>query len=199
MTGKRIGYIRVSTPEQNPDRQLEGVILDKKFIEYASAKNMDRPQLKFMMDYVREDDTIYVHSMDRLARNVKDLRNLVDNLISKKVQIHFLKENLIFDGVDNPMSNLMLSLMGAFAEFEHAFIMERQREGIEAAKKSKKFKGGHDKLNVDQIEFIKNLLAQRKSIGQISRDLGVCRVTLYKFLYRHQLKQKSTTKTKNEN
>lgn len=84
MTGKRIGYIRVSTVEQNPDRQLEKVQLDKKFIDYASAKSQDRPQLQAMLEFAREDDVIIVHSMDRLARNLRDLKELVDELVSRK-------------------------------------------------------------------------------------------------------------------
>ena len=125
MSGKRIGYIRVSTTDQNPDRQLENIPLDKKFIDYASAKSTNRPQLKSMLEFVREDDIIIVHSMDRLARNLKDLKDLVDGLVTRKIQVHFLKENLQFSGENSATSNLVLHLMGAFAEFEYAFIREK--------------------------------------------------------------------------
>lgn len=182
MTGKRIGYIRVSTTDQNPDRQLENIQLDKKFIDYASAKSTNRPQLKAMLDFVREDDIIIVHSMDRLARNLKDLKELVDSLVSKKVQVHFLKENLQFTGENSATSNLVLHLMGAFAEFEYAFIRERQREGIEIAKKKGKFRGTTKKLNAEKIEILKNDLKTRKSKTQIASDLGISRFTLYRYI-----------------
>ena len=115
MTGKRIGYIRVSTLEQNPERQLENIPLDKKFIEYATARSTDRPQLKAMLDFIREDDIVMVHSMDRLARNLIDLRSLVDKMVSNKIQVCFIKENLTFGEKENPISMLLLSIMGAFA------------------------------------------------------------------------------------
>ena len=182
MTGKRIGYIRVSAGDQNPERQLESIPLDKKFVDYSSAKSTDRPQLKAMLEFVREDDIVIVHSMDRLARNLKDLRNLVDKLIEKSIQVQFIKENLIFSGNDNPTSNLMLSLIGAIAEFEHAFIKERQREGIVIAKKKGKFSGRKKKLDESKIEILKKELQTRKSISQISKELGVSRVTLHRYI-----------------
>jgi len=183
MTGKRIGYIRVSTFEQNPGRQLEGIPVDKKFIEYASAKNTARPQLQLMLDFVREDDIILVHSMDRLARNVRDLHQLVDHLLEKKVQIQFIKENLTFNGEDCSMSRLMLSLFGAFAEFEYAFIRERQREGIAEAKKAGKFIGGKKKLDDEKVALIIHRLeTTRDSKNKIARDFGIHRRTLYKYL-----------------
>lgn len=182
MTGKRIGYIRVSTVEQNPDRQLESITVDKKFIDYASAKSTNRPQLRSMLEFVREDDVIFVHSMDRLARNLKDLKDLVDELISKKIQVHFLKENLQFSGENSATSNLVLHLMGAFAEFEYAFIRERQREGIEIAKKKGKFKGTTKKLDAAKIEIMKKDLLTRKTKTQIAIDLGISRFTLYRYM-----------------
>lgn len=182
MTGKRIGYIRVSTVDQNPDRQLENIPLDKKFIDYASAKSTNRPQLAAMLDFVREDDVIVVHSMDRLARNLKDLKELVDNFIAKRIQVHFLKENIQFSGENSALANLMLHMMGAFAEFEYAFIKERQREGIEVAKKKGKFRGTTKKLNAEKIEILKQELLTRKSKSQIAVDLGISRFTLYRYI-----------------
>lgn len=183
MPGKRIGYIRVSTIDQNPDRQLEKIQLDKKFIDYASAKSTDRPNLKLLLEFVREDDVVIVHSMDRLARNLKDLKNLVDHFIGLGVEVQFVKENLIFKGENSPYSMLMLHLMGAFAEFEHAFIRERQREGIEIAKRKGKFKGGTRKLNGDKIELLKTqMTTTRKTKSQIAKDLGISRKTLYGYL-----------------
>jgi len=183
MTGKRIGYIRVSTTDQNPDRQLEHVDLDKRFIEYASAKSTNRPQLKAMLEFVREDDTVVVHSMDRLARNLHDLKHLVDSLVSKKIQVHFVKENLIFSGENSATSNLVLHLMGAFAEFEYAFIHERQREGIEIAKKRGRFKGRKKKLDDAKVEDLRiRLLCTRESKTKIAKDLGISRFTLYRYI-----------------
>jgi len=184
MTGKRIGYIRVSTTDQNPDRQLESIPLDKKFIDYASAKSTNRPQLTAMLEFVREDDIVIVHSMDRLARNVKDLKSLVDDLLQKKIQIHFMKENLQFQGQNSALANLMLHMMGAFAEFEYAFIRERQREGIEIAKKKGKFKGMTKKLDSEKVEILKKDLLTRKSKTQIALDLGISRFTLYRYMAR---------------
>jgi DNA invertase Pin-like site-specific DNA recombinase len=135
MTGKHIGYIRVSTIEQNLERQLEGIKLDRSFVDKVSGKSVDRPALQEMLAYVRDGDTIIVHSMDRLARNVDDLRQIVNGLTAKQVKVKFIKEALEFTGEDSPISNLLLSVMGAFAEFERTLIKERQMEGIELAKK----------------------------------------------------------------
>ncbi len=182
MSGKRIGYIRVSTPDQNPDRQLENIQLDKKFIEFSSAKSTNRPELQSMLDFVREDDIVIVHSMDRLARNLKNLKSLVDGLVSRKIQVHFIKENLQFSGENSATSNFILNIMGAFAEFEHAFILERQREGIEIAKKKGRFRGTKKKLNDEKIQILKNELLTRKSKTQIALELGVSRFTLYRYI-----------------
>ena len=134
MKGQRIGYIRVSSIDQNPDRQLEGVEIDRVFIDKVSAKDVSRPELQNLLSFAREGDTIVVHSMDRLARNLDDLRSIVKSQTEKGIQIEFIKEGLTFSGEDSPMATLLLSVMGAFAEFERALIKERQREGIELAK-----------------------------------------------------------------
>lgn len=195
MTGKRIGYIRVSTLDQNPERQLENITLDKKFIDHASAKSTDRPQLKLMLEFAREDDIIIIHSMDRLARSLKDLKELVDSLVSRKIEVHFIKENLKFSAIDSAFSNLILHLMGAFAEFEYAFIRERQREGIELAKKKGKFKGGAKKLNAAKIEILKSDLITRKTKTQIALDLGISRLTLYRYI--EKINEKEPKKNEN--
>jgi len=127
--GKRVGYIRVSTIDQNTDRQLEGVEIDKRFTDKASGKDTQRPQLQAALEYLRDGDVLVVHSMDRLARNLDDLRRIVLGLIKRGVVVEFEKERLTFASEDNAMSNLLLSVMGAFAEFERALIRERQREG----------------------------------------------------------------------
>ena len=112
--GKLIGYIRVSSVDQNPERQLEGITVDKKFIDYVSGKSIKRPQLEKLIEYAREGDEIIVHSMDRLARNLDDLRKLVRDFTSKDIKLRFIKENLIFNGDDSPMANLLLSVMADF-------------------------------------------------------------------------------------
>jgi DNA invertase Pin-like site-specific DNA recombinase len=125
MTGQRIGYVRVSTFDQNVDRQLDGLTLVKIFTDKASGKDVDRPQLEAMLSFIREGDTVIVHSMDRLARNLDDLRKLVQSLTKRGIRIEFVKESLAFTGEESPMANLMLSVMGAFAEFERALLRER--------------------------------------------------------------------------
>lgn len=191
--GKRIGYIRVSTVDQNPERQLEGIEIDKKFIDYASGNTIKRPQLELMMEYAREDDLIIVHSMDRLARNVKDLRKTIDDLVEKGIKIQFMKENLTFTGKDSPMANLMLMLIGSIAEFELSLIRERQLEGIAIAKKAGKFKGSKKKLNAEKIEYLKQQIKTRKSKSQIAQELGISRFTLYRYLEKIQNSQIEVT------
>ena len=183
MTGKRIGYIRVSTIDQNPDRQLEGIELDKKFIEYASAATTARPKLQEMLDYIREDDMLFVHSMDRLARNLFDLKKTVNQLLKMGVTIKFIKEGLTFTPEENnSLSNLMLSMMGAFAEFELAFIKERQAEGIAEAKKRGVYRGRKTALNEKMMYDIKNAMLTRKPKTKIAETLGISRESLYKYL-----------------
>ena len=151
MSGQRIGYVRVSSFDQNPERQLENVQTDRVFTDKASGKNTQRPQLEALLTFAREGDTIVVHSMDRLARNLDDLRRLVHSLTERGIRIEFLKENLTFTGEDSPMSNLMLSVMGAFAEFERALLRERQREGIAIAKDARAGSAGDRWVFVEQI------------------------------------------------
>ena len=130
MSGQRIGYIRVSTLDQNHERQLKRIELDRTFVDHASGKDTSRPELEALLSFVRASDTLIVHSMDWLARNLDDLRHLVQNLTSQDIAVEFVKEHLIFTGNDSPMAKLMLSVMGAFAEFERELIKERQCEGI---------------------------------------------------------------------
>ena len=182
MSGKKVGYIRVSSFEQNPERQLDGIRLDKQFIDKASGKDTERPQLQAMLDYVREDDTVVVHSMDRLARNLDDLRRLVNLLTSKKIKIEFVKEGLTFTDEDSPMSKLLLSVMGAVAEFERALIRERQIEGIELAKKHGVYKGRKRALDEIKLSEIQQKLANGEKKAAIARSLDISRETLYQYL-----------------
>lgn len=180
--GQRVGYIRVSSADQNTARQLDGVPLDRVFEDKLSGKDTQRPQLEAMFAYVRDGDTLVVHSMDRLARNLDDLRSLVAQLTKKGVKVEFVKENLSFSGEASPMAQLMLSVMGAFAEFERALIRERQREGIALAKAQGKYKGRKKSLSADQVERAREQIAQGVSKARVARDLGVSRETLYSYL-----------------
>lgn len=173
--GQRIGYVRVSSYDQNPDRQLENETLDRVFTDKASGKDVNRPQLEEMIQFVREGDTVVVHSLDRLARNLDDLRNLVKNLNDRGVKIQFVKEGLTFTGEDSPMSNLLLSVMGAFAEFERALIKERQREGIELAKKRGVYKARKKALSEKDIKRLKRRIekGETKHVWQKSLGLAV--------------------------
>ena len=184
MTGQRIGYIRVSTFEQNPDRQLEHYKVDKTFTDKASGSDTKRPALEALLDFVREGDTIVVHSMDRLARNLVDLRCLVQKMTQRGIHIEFIKENLIFTGEDSPMANLLLSVMGAFAEFERSLIKERQMEGIALAKKKGVYKGRKAVLSKEQIEKIKTRINNGDKKSHIARDFNISRETLYQYLKR---------------
>ncbi len=186
MTGKKIGYIRVSTLDQNHERQLDGIKLDKCFIDKASGKDTARPQLKEMLNYVRDGDVIIIHSMDRLARNLDDLRKLVKQLTEQKIRIEFLKEGLVFTGEDAPMSKLLLSVMGAFAEFERSLIRERQREGIAIAKKKGLYKGRKPSLSTDQITELKQRVKNGDKKTVISKDFKISRETLYQYLKKVQ-------------
>ena len=187
MSGQKIGYIRVSSVDQNPERQLEGILVDKTFTDTASAKNTVRPQLVSLLGYVREGDTVIVHSMDRLARNLDDLRSLVAHLTQRHIRVEFVKENLTFTGNDSSISTLLLSVMGAFAEFERALIKERQREGITLAKKRGVYKGRKPALSQKQIEQIKVRLAKGDKKAQIARDFDISRETLYHYLRKQRL------------
>lgn len=182
MKGQRIGYVRVSSADQNPQRQLEGVELDKTFIDYASGKDIQRPQLDALLSYVREGDMVMVHSMDRLARNLDDLRGLVQRFTQQGIGVTFVKENLTFTGDDSPMANLLLSVMGAFAEFERAFIHERQREGIALAKKRGTFPGRKKVLSPEQVASLRERAKPGENKSALAREYGISRETLYHYL-----------------
>ena len=182
MHGQRIGYVRVSSFDQNPERQLEHVQVDKVFTDKASGKDTQRPELERLLAFVREGDTVVVHSMDRLARNLDDLRRLVQKLTQRGVRIEFVKEGLTFTGEDSPMANLMLSVMGAFAEFERALIHERQREGIALAKQRGAYRGRKKSLTPEQVTELRRRVAAGEKKAQLARELGVSRETLYQYL-----------------
>jgi len=178
---KRVGYIRVSTLDQNPERQLDGHELDKVFTDKASGKDTKRPQLQAALDYLREGDCLSVHSMDRLARNLDDLRRIVLGLTSKGVLVEFAKERLTFTGEDSAMSQLLLSVMGAFAEFERSLIRERQREGIALAKKAGVYKGRKPSLTNEQAQQLRARITAGEKKAALAREFGISRETLYQY------------------
>ena len=184
MLGQRIGYIRVSSLDQQVARQLEGIEVDKTFTDKASGKDAKRPQLELLLSFVLTDDTVFVHSMDRLARNLDDLRRIVQTLTGKGVRIEFVKEHLSFTGEDSPMASLMLSVMGAFAEFERALINERQREGIALAKQRGAYKGRKKSLSQAAVAQLHQRLTTGISKAQVAREFGISRQTLYQYLQR---------------
>lgn len=182
MDGQRVGYVRVSSFDQNPDRQLDAVSVTRTYTDRASGKDTRRPELDQLLAYVRDGDTVVVHSMDRLARNLDDLRCLVQGLTRRGVRIEFVKEGLTFTGEDSPMAHLMLSVMGAFAEFERALLRERQREGIALAKQRGAYRGRKRSLNAEQIGEVKRRIAAGEQKARVARDMGISRETVYQYL-----------------
>jgi DNA invertase Pin-like site-specific DNA recombinase len=182
MPGQRIGYVRVSSFDQNPERQLENISLNKVFTDKASGKDTKRPELEALLAFAREGDTVVVHSMDRLARNLDDLRRLVQMLTKRGIRIEFVKEGLHFTGEDSPMANLLLSVMGAFAEFERALIRERQREGIALAKKRGAYRGRKKALSPEQVADLRQRAAAGDQKAALAREFGISRETLYQYL-----------------
>jgi DNA invertase Pin-like site-specific DNA recombinase len=182
MNGQRIGYVRVSTFDQNVGRQLEGQTLDRIFTDKASGKDVNRPQLDAMLAFVRDGDVVVVHSMDRLARNLDDLRQIVQSLTARGVRVEFVKEHLLFTDEDSPMATLMLSVMGAFAEFERALIKERQREGIALAKQRGAYRGRKKALSEYEANELRRRAAAGEKKAEIARSMGISRETLYQYL-----------------
>ena len=179
--GQRVGYQRVSTVDQNTARQLDGVEVDKVFTDKASGKDANRPELARAIDYVREGDTLVVHSMDRLARNLEDLLRLVRELTGQGVEVEFITERLTFAGDDAPMNTLLLSMLGAVAAFERSMILERQREGIALAKAAGKYKGRKAALSPDQADELRARLAQGESVSGLAREYGISRQSVYNY------------------
>ncbi len=179
-----VAYVRVSTEEQNEARQIEALgkyNIDKWFTEKVSAKDTNRPQLQAMLEYVREGDQVYIHSFDRLARSTKDLLEIVEQLQKKKVVLISNKENL---DSSTPTGKLMLTMIGAIAEFERQNILERQREGIAIAKREHKFKGGQVKKikDSDFEKYYEQYKSREINKGQLAEALKISRPTLDKLL-----------------
>jgi DNA invertase Pin-like site-specific DNA recombinase len=179
---RTVGYIRISPVDQNTVCQLEGVKLDKVFEEKCSAKDTQRPQLQAMLEYVQPGDTIVVHSLDRLARNLRDLHNLLDEIAKKGATVKFSKENLTYGGGrDSSISELTLNLLGAFAQFERELIRERQREGIAAAKARGAYTGRKRKLSEERIKELEERFTNGDKMTQLAKEFKISRETLYKY------------------
>lgn len=179
-----VAYVRVSSIDQNEQRQIEGLQkynIDKWFIEKISGKDTNRPELKKMLEFVREGDTIYIHDFSRLARSTKDLLNIVDQLKEKDVHLVSNKENI---DSSTPTGKLMLTMIGAIAEFERQNLLERQREGIDIAKREGRFKGGQvKKINEDQFAKAYEKYKRREiTKKEMAAELQISRPTLDKLL-----------------
>ena len=188
-TGKKIGYIRVSSVDQNDARQLDGLEFDKVFVDKASGKDTQRLQLQAMLEYMRDGDQLYVHSMDRLSRSLKDLQEIVEILTNKGIKISFLKEGLIFEKLGSTTdahkvaySMLMMQLLGAVSQFERTLIRERQREGIAIAKRKGLYKGRKSLLNEALMVKLREMTANGMSKTEIAKSLSISRATVYKYL-----------------
>ena len=190
VSGQRVGYIRVSSLDQSSNRQTEALLaygrIDRFFEDKISGRSRaERPALNECIKYLRNGDELVVSSIDRLARSLIDLRTLVDEITAKGVTVYFLHENLRFthEGED-ARSNLMLSILGSFAEFERAIIRERQAEGIALAQKAGKYRGRKRALSAEQIDEARIRIGAGESKAAVARELGVARTTLYAALNR---------------
>ena len=187
----KIGYVRVSTVEQNEARQVEGLKphgIEKWFIEKVSGKDTNRPQLKEMLEFVREGDTVYIRDFSRLARSTKDLLDIVEFLNDKKVTLISNKENL---DTSTPTGKLMLTMIGAINEFERANLLERQKEGIALAKAEGKYKGRKE-ITIDEETFdtmYSKYMNRQLSKSELAKELGVSRPTLDKIIKEREVKK----------
>jgi DNA invertase Pin-like site-specific DNA recombinase len=179
-----VGYIRVSSVDQNEVRQLQGQELDKRFTDKCSGKDVHRPLLEAAMDYVREGDVFVVHSMDRLARNMGDLERIIQTLTDKGVTVECINEKLTFSGDDDKYAKLMLHILGGVAQFERALIKERQREGIAQAKLAGIYKGRKRTLSEAEAGELRRRAAAGEKKAELSRVYGISRETVYQYLNR---------------
>lgn len=183
VTGQKIGYARVSSKDQNLDRQLAALKKEKVFrifTDTVSGSSTQRPGLDGALNYVRAGDQLIVVSMDRLARSLIDLHRLVDELAERGVSVKFLKEGQTYSLDSSPVARLMLGLFGSVAEFERAIIRERQAEGIAKAKARGVYKGRAKVLNEEQIMQAGEWVSEGISKVEVARSLGIGRTTLYK-------------------
>mgnify|MGYP005861383329 CR=1 FL=1 len=184
--GQHVGYVRVSTADQNTDRQLDGIELARTFTDRASGGSTNRPALTDCLAFLREGDTLHVHSIDRLARSLVDLERIVADLNARGVAMRFEKEGMTFapgNGSD-PMKTLLRQVLASFAQFERAMIRERQREGIEAAKARGVYKGRKRALTESQEAEVRARLEAGETKTAIAKELGLTRETVYQILRR---------------
>lgn len=172
-----VGYIRVSTVQQNTERQLDGVALDKVFTEKCSAKNTERPELNAMLAYVREGDVIHVHELSRLGRNVKDLLNIIDEVKTKGASIHFHKEKLVAGKEETAISKMMLNVIASVAQMEREMMLERQAEGYQAAKAAGKIASRGNSKTIDRAGIVA-ALAAGASIRTVAKDYSISTQTV---------------------
>lgn len=185
----KIGYVRVSTVEQNEARQVEALNklgVQKIYIEKKSGKNLDRPVLQEMLDFIREGDTVYVHDLSRISRSLTDLLNLVELLQKKKV--HFISNKEQVD-TTTPTGRLFLSIVGAINEFERTNLLERQREGIAIAKRVGKYKGRKPRTLEHVAELYNMWIRREKSKAEIARDYQISRPTLDRLFKEYEKSQ----------
>lgn len=184
--GRIIGYRRVSSLEQNTERQLDGIRLDVLFEEKASGKDLVRPELQALLKTAYKGDMVVVHSMDRLARNLIDLQAIVQQITDAGATVKFVKESLEFKGGDDPYNTLMLQMMGAFAQFERSMIRSRQAEGIAIRKAAGLYKGKGRKRSItdEQVATIKARVEAGEKKARIATDMGISRESIYKILGR---------------
>lgn len=176
--GKNLAYVRVSTADQNEGRQMEALkpyAIDKFFIEKFSGKNTARPKLQEMLEYVREDDTVYVSEFSRLGRSTADLLSIVRQIEATGAKFISIKER--FD-TKTPAGRLQMNMLAAISEFERDMILERQREGIALAKRAGKYKG-RKRINIPDIaEYYNRYMTRKASKTQLAKELGISRNTL---------------------
>ena len=178
-----LGYIRTSTDHQNVDRQLDGIQCDEYFVDKVSGGTIDRPELKRMMDFSRKGDEVVCHQIDRMGRSLSDLLWIVETLVKKGVTVRFHKENLVFNGdQSDPISILMLQLLGSVSQFEKSLINSRVREGVHKAKLLGKYKGRQRSVNQDTVYRILSLKDKGYRKTDICKELGLSRSTVYRYL-----------------
>ena len=178
-------YKRVSTTDQNLDRQLVEVECDLEYVEKVSAKDTNRPQLQAMLQNLRADDVVHVHELSRLGRSVKDLLELVEQITAAGATVKFHKENLEFKGRDkDPFQALMLNLLSSIAQFERELLLSRQREGIAIAKAKGKYKGKQSKFTAADIERIKAEFDETDNKSKLAERYGITRAYLYELVKR---------------
>ncbi len=180
----KFAYKRVSTVSQNLDRQLHGIEFDREFIEKISGKDTNRPELQSLISVLREGDEVHVHDLSRLARNTKDLLDIVEQVLNAGANIHFYKENLLFHSGERhlPVQDLMLSLLAAIAQFERDLLLERQREGISLAKQRGVYKGKQSRFSDSDIADIKERFKRAQNKSKLAKELKISRAHLYKLV-----------------